>query len=105
MIEVKELDKLIDRFMNRLEQNNQIIVNRTDYAAADELKKLQTKLLKKSAVTPYELAKSQLLPYTTIQGILKSKKWHPGELYKTSSGKWMVTTCAIKRLRSKIYNV
>ena len=105
MNEAKIIDEIIDHFMERLERSNLVIVNRTDYAAADGLKKLQTKLLKKSAVTPYELAKSQLLPYTTIQGILKSKKWLSGELYKTSGNKWMVATCAIKRLRAKIYNL
>ena len=93
----KKLDELIDGFMNRLEQRNLIIVENK----AANLETIQQNLLQKDALTPYEIAKYELLPYT-LHGLKKYKEFKQGEKYKNSNGKWMIATSAVVRLRKKM---
>lgn len=96
----------VTEFMDHLKQNDLVIVSRSDYEngvnieMAKELVE-QQKLLKKPALSLYEVVQNKLTHYTSIKGLADSTYLKPGEIYKSKKGVRMVVTSAIERIRNQ----
>lgn len=94
-----------EEFKDYLQANNLVIVHKgvlNDDNALEFLRE-QKVLMKNDALTPGEIVKAKLLypQISSTHGILKSKKILPEEKYRNKSGRWMICTSAIIRLRKQ----
>lgn len=103
-----EAAQILQEFKDDLKREGLLIVPKQEWeerAVANDLTKLQQRMLKKLALTYNEILKAQLLPVTSRQAIdywVKNGKIKENEfLPKTPSHPKRVLTIAIQRLRNE----
>lgn len=107
---VVDAEAVVDLLMNKLKDNNLVIVHKDDLRIKElleerKLLKMQKQLLKQSAIKPVEAVKYKLVKDKQAHGLVGwVKKHHPEALFIGESGRQEIVTYAIEE-RRKIQNI
>ena len=98
----------ITELFDEMDKRGLIVVHKNELlnnVAYNELqfRREQRGAMLEDALPVLTVARLKLLPrYSTVNGLKKSKLFHPGEMYLNSEGHHMICRSAIIRLRKKM---
>lgn len=104
IIDPYQKEALQREFIEAIDARGLILVSRPLAIHMLQLEKMHTALLKKKYLSPYQIAKHQLIPgkttARTIKNMIVDGRIADGEWFLDKKGNYQVMTFAIKRLRN-----